>query len=197
MEGWRRPEPSGTNRPSFSFARRETTRRGGPPPRPARPPPLARLSSHSAPPSSDGSAHRQSGGYGGGAPPLPIPNREVKPARADGTAHERGRVGCRHLTRPPTETSAGGPLFFAPAPARREAAHSRHAPNPPCGDGTRAVSRLGDTPPRPVRDLTSSPSHRVRRAATRIYMPPRIIPQHTHRPPPPPKRFRRNVSTHP
>ena len=27
------------------------------------------------------------GGYGGGVPPLPIPNREVKPARADGTAH--------------------------------------------------------------------------------------------------------------
>jgi len=27
-----------------------------------------------------------SGGYGGGVPPLPIPNREVKPAIADGTA---------------------------------------------------------------------------------------------------------------
>ena len=27
-----------------------------------------------------------SGGYSGGVPPLPIPNREVKPARADGTA---------------------------------------------------------------------------------------------------------------
>ena len=27
------------------------------------------------------------GGYGGGVPPLPIPNREVKPARADGTAY--------------------------------------------------------------------------------------------------------------
>ena len=26
------------------------------------------------------------GAYGGGDPPLPIPNREVKPARADGTA---------------------------------------------------------------------------------------------------------------
>ena len=26
------------------------------------------------------------GVYGGGDPPLPIPNREVKPARADGTA---------------------------------------------------------------------------------------------------------------
>ena len=27
------------------------------------------------------------GDNSGGAPPLPIPNREVKPARADGTAH--------------------------------------------------------------------------------------------------------------
>ena len=30
-----------------------------------------------------------SGGYSDGVPPLPIPNREVKPARADGTAHPR------------------------------------------------------------------------------------------------------------
>ena len=36
------------------------------------------------------------GGYGGGVPPLPIPNREVKPARADGTASS-GRVGSRRL----------------------------------------------------------------------------------------------------
>ena len=28
-----------------------------------------------------------SGGYSGEVPPLPIPNREVKLARADGTAH--------------------------------------------------------------------------------------------------------------
>ena len=28
-----------------------------------------------------------SGGYSDGVPPLPIPNREVKPDRADGTAH--------------------------------------------------------------------------------------------------------------
>ena len=34
-----------------------------------------------------GGRDRDSGGYGGGVPPLPIPNREVKPARADGTAH--------------------------------------------------------------------------------------------------------------
>ena len=35
-----------------------------------------------------------SGGYSVGVPPLPIPNREVKPVRADGTASS-GRVGRR------------------------------------------------------------------------------------------------------
>ena len=32
------------------------------------------------------SHERNSGGYSVGVPPLPIPNREVKPDRADGTA---------------------------------------------------------------------------------------------------------------
>ena len=32
-----------------------------------------------------------------GDPPLPIPNREVKPVSADGTANIRGRVGHRHF----------------------------------------------------------------------------------------------------
>ena len=40
-----------------------------------------------------------SGGYSGGAPPLPMPNREVKPARADGTARKGGRVGRRRAYR--------------------------------------------------------------------------------------------------
>ena len=31
-----------------------------------------------------------SGGYGSGVPPLPIPHREVKPGRADGTAQPAG-----------------------------------------------------------------------------------------------------------
>ena len=39
-----------------------------------------------------------SGGYCSGVPPLPIPNREVKPACADGTAMQCGRVGGRHLS---------------------------------------------------------------------------------------------------
>ena len=38
-----------------------------------------------------------SGGYCSGVPPLPIPNREVKPACADGTAMQCGRVGSRRL----------------------------------------------------------------------------------------------------
>ena len=38
-----------------------------------------------------------SGGFGPGVPPLPIPNREVKPGRADGTAPQCGRVGRRLL----------------------------------------------------------------------------------------------------
>ena len=37
-----------------------------------------------------------SGGYSDGAPPLPIPNREVKSVRADGTASS-GRVGIRRF----------------------------------------------------------------------------------------------------
>ena len=59
------------------------------------------------------------GGYCGGVPPLPIPNREVKPACADGTAMQCGRVGGRLLfmrletgeRRKPTAVS-----FFVPTP---------------------------------------------------------------------------------
>ena len=43
--------------------------------------------SFSPPLEGPGEAVDISGGYSGGVPPLPIPNREVKPARADGTAH--------------------------------------------------------------------------------------------------------------
>ena len=83
---------------------------GSDPPRP-----LARNSTHHGRrPARGGRRPKpQSGGYSGGAPPLPIPNREVKPARADGTAHERGRVGRRHL-RPPgrTRVPPGGFTFW-------------------------------------------------------------------------------------
>ena len=47
--------------------------------------------------SSQSSEKRYLGGFGPGVPPLPIPNREVKPGRADGTAPQCGRVGRRLL----------------------------------------------------------------------------------------------------
>ena len=52
---------------------------------------------------------RISGGYCCGVPPLPIPNREVKPARADGTAPQCGRVGRRLLqgVSPSSDSRAG------------------------------------------------------------------------------------------
>ena len=40
---------------------------------------------------------KTSGGYCVGVPPLSIPNREVKPVCADGTAMQCGRVGGRLL----------------------------------------------------------------------------------------------------
>ena len=55
-------------------------------------------------------AKEKSGGYCGGVPPLPIPNREVKPTCADGTAMQCGRVGSRLLLQTKalrTEMSSG------------------------------------------------------------------------------------------
>ena len=53
------------------------------------------------------------GGYSAGGPPLPIPNREVKPGRADGTAPPGGRVGCRRPSgSPPTRWESRLPPPF-------------------------------------------------------------------------------------
>ena len=53
------------------------------------------------------------GGYRGGVPPLPIPNREVKPACADGTAMQCGRVGSRPLFHRGSASFTGAlPSFF-------------------------------------------------------------------------------------
>ena len=41
---------------------------------------------------------KKNGGNSDGDPPLPIPNREVKPVSADGTAIPSGRVGSRQLS---------------------------------------------------------------------------------------------------
>ena len=54
-----------------------------------------------------------SGGYCGGVPPLPIPNREVKPTCADGTAMQCGRVGsCLFLQRSALKTEMFSGLFW-------------------------------------------------------------------------------------
>ena len=42
-------------------------------------------------------ARNNNGGYNEGDPPLPIPNREVKPISADDTAIPSGKVGSRQL----------------------------------------------------------------------------------------------------
>ena len=60
---------------------------------------------------------RQSGGYSLGVPPLPIPNREVKPKRADGTAPQCGRVGRRlffRITEAVQPITVQLPLFLCP-----------------------------------------------------------------------------------
>ena len=54
-----------------------------------------------------------SGGYCSGVPPLPIPNREVKPACADGTAMQCGRVGGRHFLREPWREISGALFVYA------------------------------------------------------------------------------------
>ena len=52
------------------------------------------------------------GGFSRGVPPLPIPNRAVKPARADGTDTPVGRVGRRRTSGGPDVVMTSGLLFF-------------------------------------------------------------------------------------
>ena len=47
-----------------------------------------------------------------GCSPLPIPNREVKPLMADGTALQCGRVGSCHIYFKPLQLMKG--FFYAP-----------------------------------------------------------------------------------
>src|ERR1700737_1349429 len=66
-------------------------------------------------------ARKVSGGYIGGVPPVPIPNTEVKPSRADGTARfPCGRVGrCRNIfprAPPPPFIGPRRPRNFFPPP---------------------------------------------------------------------------------
>ena len=57
-------------------------------------------------------SERTLGGYCGGVPPLPIPNREVKPACADGTAMQCGRVGGCLLYLGSSRSNDFGDLFL-------------------------------------------------------------------------------------
>ena len=58
------------------------------------------------------SLKRYLGGYSSGVPPLPIPNREVKPTCADGTALHRGRVGRRRFSETSKISVFGVSLFY-------------------------------------------------------------------------------------
>ena len=97
------------------------------------------------------------GGYGGGDPPLPIPNREVKPAIADGTAPPGGRVGsCRSSTTRLTYVSR---VFLSKngSDASRPSIGGR-IPRTPCVASRCArlrVYSLGDVSPRPPVSLRS------------------------------------------
>ena len=53
---------------------------------------------------------KREGGYSAGAPPLSIPNREVKPRSVDGTARA-GEQNAATLRRE-TQTGTSGSLFF-------------------------------------------------------------------------------------
>ena len=55
-------------------------------------------------------ADKDLGGYSSEVPPLPIPNREVKLANAEGTAFSCGRVGSRLFKTNPIWVG----LFFMP-----------------------------------------------------------------------------------
>src|SRR5690606_19894182 len=56
---------------------------------------------------------RSLGGYSAGDPPLPIPNRAVKPCSADGTARKGGRVGRRQVPSSPVARWRRGFLRFS------------------------------------------------------------------------------------
>src|SRR4029079_6565962 len=70
------------------------------------------------------------GGYGGGVTPLPIPNREVKPSSADGTARETGWE-----SRSPPGVNREGPS------RKRGAFFFDFGPRTSCWVGDKMVSR--------------------------------------------------------
>ena len=82
------------------------------------------------------------GGYGGGDPPLPIPNREVKPAGADGSAPPGVRVGsCRFSGVPETIRFVPGTPSFMPGPANQRSRGQSARPSGPRIAATRLPAR--------------------------------------------------------
>ena len=144
MQGRRRPQPSATNRPSSSSppCPSHTGRRGegtcfGDP--------LSErgcLERCAAPRARMGGTRRErpllAGGHGRGGTPGPVPNPEVKPPSADGTADES--VGEQDAAAQqgafsrggPSSMQLGGPRFFSRTwPSPRRPAPPVGGPRPP------------------------------------------------------------------
>ena len=62
---------------------------------------------------------KENGGYNDGDPPLPIPNREVKPISADDTAIPSGKVGSRQLIETFSQKCLEVFFLFALSPLHR------------------------------------------------------------------------------
>lgn len=71
------------------------------------------------------------GGFSRGVPPLPIPNRAVKPARADGTDTPVGRVGRRRASGSPGRLMTSGAPLCMPVPVPFPAPGPDSSPAPP------------------------------------------------------------------
>src|SRR5262245_227540 len=119
--------------------------------------------------------HSYWGGFGGGETPLPIPNREVKPSCADGTARDTGWESrspplfvCRGLGESPR------PLFFPGRfVLRRAGLHDDPYPEVhPCSTFGRGPSK--DLPRKPMRAKAMATDARFRRTGTVAAHQPRI-----------------------
>ena len=91
------------------------------------------------------------GGFSRGVPPLPIPNRAVKPARADGTDTPVGRVGRRRASGSPGRLmTSGAPLcMLVPVPFPAPGPDSSPAP-PPVRPPYSAIPVRFPCPPSPA-----------------------------------------------
>ena len=101
------------------------------------------------------------GGYCGGVPPLPIPNREVKPACADGTAMRCGRVGGRLLSIkfPSLRGEPRGDGFFCRHSLEADGPNGPNRPNRPNKPNRTGLNRQNkpDRPNEPNRAELISP----------------------------------------